>query len=168
MQFLSRIGSVVPSAIIICLFALGLALSHRWIETLFVMLTSTGDLLNELVKLAVARPRPSADVIIVFQKESQFSFPSAHVVHYVVFYGFIFFLFSTAFRSSRLRNVVLVGSVGLLVLIGPSRIYLGAHWPSDVLAGYLVGGLWLVLLIESYSACKGRLSSSSVATRGGT
>lgn len=79
-------------------------------------------------------------------------------MHYVVFYGMIGYLTwqtlaSPKPRPSRMRLVIiglLTVCLGLIALVGASRVYLGAHWPTDVLGGYLLGGAWLILLVTLY------------------
>ena len=78
------------------------------------------------------------------------SFPSGHVVFYIHFFGFLFFLSYVLLRRGRLRRAALVLTGFLISIIGVSRVYLGAHWPSDVVGAYLAGGLWLMLMIEVY------------------
>ncbi|TAK34985.1 MAG: phosphatase PAP2 family protein [Chloroflexota bacterium] len=165
MEAVTRIGFFVPSSIIVILCALGFAIARRPVEVLFILLTATGDGITELVKILVARPRPSSNVVNVFETLREYGFPSAHVTHYVIFYGFLFFLFWTLLPGSWLRTVALLVPVALMLLVGPSRIYLGAHWASDVLGAYLLGGLWLVILIEAYSTCKEKWTSRSGGKR---
>jgi undecaprenyl-diphosphatase len=103
--------------------------------------------LNSLVKVAIHRPRPTADLVTVMRQVANYSFPSGHVMFYTAFFGFLFFLIYALPRQPERRHPlrwlaqVLCGA--LVVLVGPSRIYLGAHWASDVLAAYLLGGLLL-------------------------
>ena len=78
----------------------------------------------------VGRPRPSQDLVRVVNELSETSFPSGHVVHYVTFYGFLFYIFFTHLRPGRWRALVLDVLALLVLLIGPSRVYMGAHWPS--------------------------------------
>ncbi len=108
-------------------------------------------ILNTLIKESVARPRPAESLINVFEPLPPYSFPSGHVVYYVVFFGFLAFLaISLPKLEPRWRIFILVICLPLLLLIGVSRIYLGAHWPSDVAGGYLFGGLYLLVLILVY------------------
>jgi undecaprenyl-diphosphatase len=82
------------------------------------------------------------------------SFPSGHVFFYVSFFGFLFFLAYALLKKGLLQRALLALSGVLLVLIGLSRVYQGAHWPSDVVGAYLAGGAWLMLMIEVYRRLK--------------
>src|SRR3990170_6808883 len=113
MQTLTRMGFFVPSSIILGLFALAFWIARRPVEVIFIFLTATGDLMNQIVKIVVARPRPLSDAVTVFEKLNEYSFPSAHVTHYVVFYGFLFFLFWTLLPGSWLRALALVVTASL-------------------------------------------------------
>lgn len=132
--------------IIAALYLVGL----RW-EAVVALFAAVGvSILDALVKIVVARPRPSPDLIHVVQQLRDFSFPSGHVLFYTSFFGFLFFLFYTLLKSSRPRTGALVILAGLIGLVGLSRVYLGEHWASDVLGGYLLGSLWLVATIYVY------------------
>jgi membrane-associated phospholipid phosphatase len=112
--------------------------------------------INSLMKLLIARPRPDASIIEVMKHYDHHSFPSGHVVFFVVYFGFLFFLSYVLLRRGPLRNA-LFAVLGLLIaLIGVSRIYMGAHWPSDTIGAYLIGGLWLMLMIEIYRRVKAK------------
>jgi undecaprenyl-diphosphatase len=110
---------------------------------------------SQAVKIAVKhlidRPRPDRELVKVLTeaKEMQ-SFPSGHTVHYLVFFGFLWFLAFTLVQRQAMRWLALVCLGGLVVLVGPARVYLGAHWTSDVLGGYLLGGALLVGNIGFY------------------
>ncbi len=71
-----------------------------------------------------------------------FSFPSGHVVTYIANFGMPAYLAGIDLRDRPARAIVIAPWMGLLVLIGPSRVYIGAHWASDVLGAYLLGSLW--------------------------
>lgn len=119
-------------------------------EVPFVVATEGAGLMVASIKLLVERPRPSGDSIRVMSQLLDYSYPSGHVVSYVCLYGFLFFLVYVLFKRAWLRTTTL-GVLALIVgSIGVSRIYLGHHWASDVLGGYALGTVWLLLLVEAY------------------
>ncbi|MBV9230341.1 MAG: phosphatase PAP2 family protein [Chloroflexi bacterium] len=124
------------------------------LEAIFILLTSSSTLLNVLVKRLIKRPRPTKELVTVVRVINEPSFPSGHVMHYTNFYGLLIYLLATNWRSGRLRNVLISICTMLIVCIGPSRVYLGAHWPSDVMAGYLYGGLWFAGIMAFYLRVK--------------
>lgn len=120
-------------------------------EAAFVPAILLAPGLNVLIKELVARPRPNEAFVNVFEPLPQYSYPSGHVMYYVVFFGFLAFLaISLPKLEPRWRIVWLLLSLPLIFLVGVSRIYLGAHWPSDVVGAYLFGGLYLMVLILIY------------------
>lgn len=125
------------------------------LEALFLVLSTSSNLLNLLVKTLIKRPRPTeGDLVTVTRVINQPSFPSGHVMHYINLFGMLTYFLATNWRSGRLRNFLIVICVSLITLVGPSRIYLGAHWPSDVMAGYVYGGLWFGGLMAFYLRVK--------------
>ena len=72
------------------------------------------------------------------------------------YFGFLFFLSYVLLKRGRLRNSSFVLFGLLIFLISVSRVYMGAHWPSDTLGAYLAGGVWLMLMIEAYSRLKAK------------
>ncbi|MDB5266371.1 MAG: phosphoesterase, PA-phosphatase related protein [Parcubacteria group bacterium] len=108
----------------------------------FIITIIGAEITNSLLKLAVQRVRPGAD--IAFYLERSFSFPSGHACISVALYGFIIYaLLRIRGRDlgSRIAARILIV---LIILIGFSRVYLGVHYVSDVLGGYLVGLMWLL------------------------
>lgn len=124
------------------------------LEALFILLTGSSTLLNAIVKRLIKRPRPDQKMVTVVRVINEPSFPSGHVMHYTNFYGLLIYLLATNWRSGKLRNTLIAICTALIACIGPSRIYLGAHWPSDVIAGYLYGGLWFAGLMTLYLRVK--------------
>jgi undecaprenyl-diphosphatase len=168
-----------PWSVILWGIAIVLLLLRRaWVAAALVAVTALAAGLAELVKLIVARPRPTSDLVEVYRAVSGYSFPSGHVVHYVAFYGILGYLAWRRLGASpppaaglRLAQQLLFGvCCALVVLVGPSRVFLGAHWPSDVVAGYLLGGVCLVLLVaigEHVYRTPPKLSAPSRSGRGG-
>jgi len=150
MTGVSELGTPRWAMAIIALAAALLALSRRKLEALFVLATLTGPALSLVLKVATRRTRPhnsSGDRILY--PLDRYSFPSGHVVLFEVFYGFMAYLALMGLRGASRWAVVSTSGI-LILLVGPSRLFLGAHWTSDVAAGYLIGGLWLALLTTTY------------------
>lgn len=110
----------------------------------FLTLMITGIILNIVLKFLFARERPS-DARLV--DEYFYSFPSGHAMNSFIFYGSIAYLFYHYTRDRVLGIAVAIALGILILLIGISRIYLGVHYPSDVVAGYIAGGWWLVTVL---------------------
>ncbi|HLX39204.1 MAG TPA: phosphatase PAP2 family protein [Ktedonobacteraceae bacterium] len=127
------------------------------LEAIFLLLASSTYSLNTLVKRLIKRPRPTQELATVVRVINEPSFPSGHVMHYTNFFGMLIYLLVTNWRSGRLRNWLIAICTSLIALIGPSRIYLGAHWPSDVMAGYVYGGLWFGGMMALYLRIKARI-----------
>ena len=107
--------------------------------------------LTPVLQLLVDRARPPADLVGIDQQLGGFGFPSGHAYQTIVFFGALIYLCSTRTARPRLRRLT-QASLSLLILsIGVSRVYLGAHWPSDVLGGFLLGAVFLVLLRRALS-----------------
>lgn len=151
MRVVSFFGdSLIP---LITFFTFGLLLlfyGYRK-EAYYSVLTWVGPLLSWALKILVARPRPEGYLETGYTLPADFSFPSSHVTFYAVFFGLVAF-YAVFFPKVNLliRSFVLLVSVTLILLIGFSRIYLGVHWPTDVLAGYLLGFAVLEILIIGY------------------
>ena len=129
------------------------------LEAIFILLTTSSNVLNALVKRLIKRPRPANELVTVVRVINEPSFPSGHVMHYTNFFGLLIYLLATNWRSGKLRNALITICTALIICIGPSRVYLGAHWPSDVMAGYLYGGLWFGGLMVLYLRIKAWIHS---------
>lgn len=104
------------------------------------------ELFTYLVKLAIHRPRP----LNAIYTENSFSFPSGHASISVVFYGFIAYILFRQLKKWQHKMAVLFFGVIFILMIGLSRLYLGVHFLSDVLGGYLLGTLWLLIGIAIF------------------
>jgi undecaprenyl-diphosphatase len=137
----------IPLTACAVLFLVGLGLRWEAIAALFALLSSPAGM---LVKLIVMRPRPAQSLVHVIGELHSTGFPSGHVLVMTTFGGYLTFLGFTLPRRSPGRSIVLTGELLLIALMGLSRIYEGAHWFSDVMGAYLLGGLWLALTIRLY------------------
>jgi undecaprenyl-diphosphatase len=154
---LSWLGSGIVPTVLVVGAGVALMAARFRIEGLICMLgVSLGSAVNSLVKLIIARPRPDPALIEVMRHYNHNSFPSGHVVFFVEYFGFLFFLSYVLLKRGPLRNALLIFSGLPIALIGASRVYMGAHWPSDTVGAYLAGGIWLMLMIELYRRAKAK------------
>lgn len=149
-----RPGDIITYAAVLVIF---FVLRLRLEAVLGVASSLLAGAVGGAIKLLVARMRPSSQAVHVAAHLSDYSFPSGHVIEYTTLFGFAFYVVLVAWQGSWARNVVLVGLALLVALVGPSRVYLGAHYPSDVLGAYLLAGLWLAGTIELHLVLKRRL-----------
>jgi len=152
MQAISFVSSISAAAVIVAAVAASLWLSGRRRESIFVAgLTSAAALLNWMLKLVISRPRPGSNIIQSIVPGTGFSFPSGHVTYAFVFYGFLFYL-APRLASLPAGYVALRAGLALLILLTfVSRLYLGAHWPSDVLGSLVLGSLLVALAVAWYN-----------------
>jgi membrane-associated phospholipid phosphatase len=157
MWFVSAIGNQPIMVLIVGITSFLLFLFKKRTEAVFCSLASAGSALSgSFLKIIVDRPRPSADLVHVSVWLSDKSFPSNHVLVFTVLFGFLLYLL---FKNTKHRLGNVLPAILLIILIstvGISRIYLGAHWASDVLGGYLLGSLWLILTIRLYNSYNGK------------
>lgn len=108
-------------------------------------------LVNFTIKQIIQRPRPVEHRII---DESGYSLPSGHSMVSMAFYGFLIYLIYKNVKNKYLKTVLIVLLTILIISIGVSRIYLGVHYVSDVLAGFLVAIAYLVIFIHAINNVK--------------
>jgi membrane-associated phospholipid phosphatase len=122
-----------------------------WLAALFLFLAgATGVLIPDAIKLLVARPRPSAHLVQVYHIPEGYGFPSSTALLSVVLLGLVSYLLWQA-RPPRPISIVTFGiSLLMILLIGLSRVYVGEHWATDVLGGWLFGGAWLLVLVAAH------------------
>lgn len=123
-----------------------LAYKRRWsqISALAICLAGAG-LLSFLLKNTFQRLRPDSFFLVT---ETSFSFPSGHALAAMCFYGMLAFFIMRETSSWPLRLLIATLTLILSLAIGISRIYLGVHYPTDVVAGYAVGFMWLTFCIS--------------------
>jgi len=116
-----------------------------WTIVAFWLVMGGVGLSVQSAKSFISRARP-ADV--AYYEVEHFSFPSGHSTTGFALFGFLAYLLCRNTQNSTYRKLILVGAAILILLIGFSRIYLGVHFLSDVLAGYILGFLWLLVGIS--------------------
>lgn len=143
---------VIP--LFIAAFLYGLGLHWEALAAVIVAVSASG--IDVLAKDLIRRPRPATNLVHVLRILNDYSFPSGHVVFYVAFFGFMFFLAFVLLKNSVMRTVLLALFGILILFVGVSRIYSGEHWASDVAGAYLLGSLILVANIAFYRWGKSR------------
>jgi len=116
---------------------------HRLEAKFFALDAFGGAVLSAGLKLAFSKPRPQLWPQLI--TETTYSYPSGHALGSMVLYGFLAYLLSSFFPT-YLRPIY-AGAIALIIAIGLSRLYLGVHWPTDIIGGYVIGFLWLFTCI---------------------
>jgi undecaprenyl-diphosphatase len=141
------------------------ALRRLWVEALWILGSQVSSLVAVAIKELVHRPRPSSELVGVLAPLSDPSFPSGHVIQYSTLFGVAFFLVYVLMQRSMVRTLVLILLTVPIALVGPSRLYLGQHWLSDVLGGYAVSVMLLIPYCWLYA--KWRLDAARRRFTGG-
>lgn len=143
-NFVTLMGNTSIVVFITALFTIWFWLNKKYRSAYLLLLVVTASTLStHLLKLVFVRPRPD---VLLNQLET-FSFPSGHATAAIALYGVLAYIFSQLPKKTPRRCVALTVLLLLIVLVGFSRIYLGFHYLSDVIAGYAVGALWLAVSI---------------------
>ncbi len=157
MNFFTFIGSF-PSVFVISLFAvlfLYFVLKHRIELILFASVVIGTPIINLILKQIFHRARPDLHRLIEI---GGYSFPSGHAMNAFAVYGILAFLLWRHIPSCLGRTTLFLISSGFIFMIGISRIYLGVHYPSDIIGGYLASGFWLSMAIWFFKRYKERRS----------
>ncbi|MEH1867188.1 MAG: phosphatase PAP2 family protein [Nostoc sp.] len=144
MLFITNLGNPTTVVIVVGVNLLLLWWRRYREEARFFLLACLGAfILNTGLKLFFSKPRPELWHQLISEKS--FSFPSGHALGSMVLYGFIAHELATHYP--RFAKLIYSLTVILIAAIGISRLYLGVHWPTDIIAGYGVGFLWLMICI---------------------
>jgi undecaprenyl-diphosphatase len=140
---ISRVGSPLTITILAIAGGVALAMRREWILLGGWAVAFTGaSALDRWLKLAVHRPRPVYAARLMHH--ATWSFPSGHAMGSVVGFGMLaYVVLVLGPRSRPMRRLIVTASVGLIAAVGISRLYLGVHYVSDVIGGYVAGLLWL-------------------------
>ncbi|TLF77519.1 phosphatase PAP2 family protein [Nocardia cyriacigeorgica] len=127
-----------------------LAKRRQWPEVTLVAVTGAGSaLLIPLLKSVIDRERPPvADRLVTVTSHS---YPSGHALGSAVVVGVIAAVVIATLHRPGPRSAVAAAAATFVVLVGLSRVYLGVHWPTDVLAGWTIGLLWLTIMLTGYA-----------------
>lgn len=156
MWFVSTIGDKPVMVAIVSIISFLLYIFKHRTEAIIGSLTAVGSALSgAIIKMLVDRPRPSPSLTHVSIWLSDKSYPSNHVLVFTTYFGFLLYLLLNKPKHKIKGLFLSVIFILLIASIGISRIYLGVHWASDVLGGYLLGVLWLIFTIRLYNSYHG-------------
>lgn len=148
-QFISDVGSIKGLLVISGLVTVYLLYKKRVTDILFLIIVFWGSRgINSFIKNWVERDRPEINPLI---NAAGFSFPSGHAMNSAAVLGFICFLLCFHLKGERLRKGSVIVTVLLVVFIGTSRIYLGVHYMTDIIGGYLAGIIWMLIAVSLYN-----------------
>lgn len=146
-QLMIFITDVLSPAVLLAaalLAALYFFQKKNWYNAALIFMSSAGGLiLGAILKRLIGRARPADGLVL----ESGLSFPSQHALMALVFFSLIIILFNKKIKNRLLKSLFIFGNLFLILLTGFSRVYLKAHWFSDVLASFALGLFWLTFLI---------------------
>ena len=144
MRDITGLGSTIVLVMVTAVTIFYLLLIGRWRTALLVLVTvGGGQILSSLLKLGIDRPRP--DLVSHLVDVQTLSFPSGHAMMSAVTYLTLGSMLAGIVPGRATRIYVLGVAVLITLMVGVSRIYLGVHWPSDVLAGWCAGFAWAML-----------------------
>lgn len=126
--------------------ALALYWKKHYIYAIGIVTTvGVTEFISLILKNVIGRHRPPEFMALV--SETSPSFPSGHTIAAVSLYGFLIYFFYKKIKNKLLRNFLISVCAFIIFLAGFTRIYLGAHWPSDTFASYIMAGVWLGIII---------------------
>ncbi|QQG47372.1 MAG: phosphatase PAP2 family protein [Candidatus Woesebacteria bacterium] len=140
----SNLGGELSVVILIILSILFFVKHYHREAFLLTFLFAMSTLLDSFLKQITQRPRPYIAPLVA---ETSFSFPSGHAMNSLVFYMAIAYFTYQILRKKKLSILILIGFGALIFMIGTSRVYLGVHYATDVVAGYIIGFWWLLTVI---------------------
>lgn len=148
MSFFTFLGSTTWLALATLFIFIVLFIKKRRVEAiLFVSTMAFSGIFNQLLKMLYHRPRPTIQPLI---EASGYSFPSGHSMASFTFYGLLAFFIILKFKSIVVRLSVIFLTALTISTVGISRIYLGVHYPTDVLAGFTAGAATLAIFLIAY------------------
>lgn len=146
MTNISWFGNITVSTILVLASSAAFWLFRYKKEALFMLCTLLSGAIAWILKTLINRPRPTKDLVSVLESTHYQSFPSGHVLFYTAFFGTLAIIIT---QSKTLNQSLKVSGVafcmGFIILGAISRVYLGAHWFTDILGGFLVGIMYLLL-----------------------
>lgn len=143
MIFISLLASAIT--LILLSIAFRILMKNKKYSKLIIINLILSFVTNRVLKIIIRRPRPQR---IQIMPEKGFSFPSGHAMVAFAYYGFLIYLISKSIKNKKIKYPLIAFLSILILLIGISRIYLGVHYVTDVLGGFIFGFIYLVLFVK--------------------
>ena len=147
MLFITLLGKhqfLIPANLILIAFFLFIG-KHNWFSVRVGAIALSSLALMFLLKYLFKRKRPLSPLL---QSARGLSFPSGHAIMAVTFYGLIIYIITHTINDPVVRYILIALLIVLIILIGFSRVYLRVHYASDVLAGFIIGIIWLFISLN--------------------
>lgn len=148
-KFITEFGDWIVLVSITLLAFIILKNKKHSIYILANLIISSG--IMSVIKLIFRRERPEGMLVT----ETSYSYPSGHTFISLAFYGFIIYLISKSNLNKKIKNIINIVLIILILLVGTSRVYLNAHYPTDVLGGFLAAGIYLIIYIKIIEKLEG-------------
>lgn len=152
MKFITTLGSAM--VIITGILCVAILIKDKKYFKIFVLANLIGVILNNIIKLIVKRPRPTNTMVMTVERS--YSFPSGHSMSSMIFYGLIIYYICKNMKNKKLKSFLVMLLSSIIFFIGLSRIYLGVHYATDVVGGYVFGLLYLVVFIKILNKIEGK------------
>ncbi len=136
--------------VILCIGSL-IVFKNKWIGIIISINSIFNAILNNILKCIFVRPRPDVLKLII---QDGYSYPSGHTMASMSFYGLFIYLIYKSKLNIKLKIILITLLSLLIILIGISRIYLGVHYSSDVIAGYIISVIYLIIFISIVNKLK--------------
>jgi len=131
-KIITKSANVITVICLLIILLLVIKDNNRYILGITAIITIV---VNNLIKVIIMRPRPSHEALI---NQGGYSYPSGHTMISVAIYGFLIYYTFKKINDKKIKTIIISLLTILIILIGISRIYLGVHYPSDVIGGYLL------------------------------
>lgn len=157
-RILTDLGDTKVIAILAIVAAIIFSTKKYYWHSIGILLSvGVAEIVSIILKIIIGRHRPPHETALAITDNA--SFPSGHAIAAMAFYGFLIYFFNKEIENKSAKNT-LIGFCALMILIaGFARIYLGAHWPSDIIASYILGGIWLWIIIRLIEKNKATLEN---------
>ena len=144
MKLITSLGSAL--FIITGILCVAILIKDKKYFKIFLIANLIGVILNNIIKLIIKRPRPTQTILLA--SETSYSFPSGHSMSSLIFYGLLIYYICKFIKNKKIKTLLVALLSAIIFFIGISRIYLGVHYATDVIGGYLIGLIYLVVFLK--------------------